>query len=238
MMPNPSTRRVSSRAELGQEGRSQPATNRSRVCCFQGKITVMSRVVLCLVLVLGHGVLARGHELPDGVIERRVQISVKPDGVLVQYSLSMNGTTLERELRKHRKKPAETYPAMWKQYEEIILPSIPKHMRLTIEGQRFPLKPIRAEYSGWSHQQLTCLLKAEVPFTEQLKKVVVTDGNFLDTPGSYRIAMKDRSGVTMENSTVATMVTRAKSVDLSKLTEPEKQAATRAQGEFALEQRQ
>ncbi len=196
----------------------------------------MSRFLLCFVLLLGYPGLARGHELPDGEIERRVQVSVKPDCVLVQYSLAMNGATLEKELRRLGQKPAGTRSAMWKQYQEIILPSLRKHLHLTIDGESSPLEPVRAEYSGWSHRQLTCLLKAEVLLTQQLKTIIVTDGNFLDTPGNYRIAMKGRSGAKMETSTVSTLVTRAKPVALAKLTKLQKLATARARGEFALEQ--
>ncbi len=196
----------------------------------------MFRLSLCLVLVLGHCCLARGHELPDGEIERRVQVSVKPDCVLVQYSLAMNEGTLEKELRKHGQKPAETFALKWKQYEGIILRSLPTHMRLTIDGKPSAFKPIRADYSGWSHRHLTCLLKAEILLAEQRKTIILTDSNLLNTPGSYRIAMKGRSGAKMENSTVPPLVTRAKPVKLTSLTNKQKQVATRAQADFALEQ--
>ena len=196
----------------------------------------MSRFSLCLVLALGHPALARGHDLPDGEIERRVQVSVKPDCVLVQYSLTMNGATLKKVLHQHRQKPAETLPAMWKQYQKIVLPSLHKRLCLTVEGERAPLKPIRADFSGWGHPRLTCLLKAEVVLTHQLQTIVVADSNFLDVPGSYRLAMKGRSGVKMEKSTVPALASRAKPVVLSKLTKFQKEAAARAEGEFVLEQ--
>ena len=42
----------------------------------------MSRISLCLILLLTHSASVPGHQLPDGQIERRVQIIVKPDRVL------------------------------------------------------------------------------------------------------------------------------------------------------------
>lgn len=192
----------------------------------------MTRFVLGLVFVLGHALLARGHELPDGEIERRVQVVVKPDRVLVEYSLAMNEATLENELLRCEQRPAETLASMWEQYQEIVLPSLPENMHLTIDGECSPLKPIRADYSGRSHVQLTCLLRSDILLTEQPKKIIVTDGNFLDSPGDYRIAMKGRSGAKMVEPTVPPLVTRAKPVVLSKLTKQQKQAAARAEGQF------
>ncbi|HAY81836.1 MAG TPA: hypothetical protein DCY79_18690 [Planctomycetaceae bacterium] len=194
----------------------------------------MFRLFLCLALMLGHVLITAGHELPNGKIERRVQVSVKPDRVLVEYSLAMNAVTLEAELRKCGQKPAETFDTMWQQYQKIILPAIHQHLRLSVDGKSTPLQPIRAEYSGWSHRHLTCLLKADVALTQRPQKLVVTDGNFCDAPGNYRIAMKPRSGVRMKNSTVSPTLTRAKPIVLMALTKPQQQAAARAQGEFAL----
>ena len=194
----------------------------------------MSRYLLYLLLVLVSPGLAHAHELPDGEIERRVQVSVKPDCILVEYSLVMNETTLEDELKKHKLKPAEKFDAKWKQYEKEILPTLAKHMRLTANGKASHFKPIQSGFTGFSHRKLTCLLKAEVLLTQNTTTIEVTDGNFLEVPGNYRIAMKSRSGVEMENANVPPLVTRAKSVDLTTLTKNQKQAAVRAQGEFAL----
>ena len=64
----------------------------------------------------------------------------------------------------------------------------------------------------------------------------MTDGNFPKVPGKFRIAMKGRSGVKVENATVPPIVSRAKPVELADLTEPQKKSAARAQGEFLLDQ--
>ncbi|MDA7979707.1 MAG: hypothetical protein MPJ50_13150 [Pirellulales bacterium] len=195
----------------------------------------MSRFVFVLALVLGHPALARGHDLKDGEIERDVQVSVKSDSVLVEYSVAMNKVTLAQELRTHGQKPAKTLSAMWKQYQEVILPVLNKHLELTVAGEKSPFEPIRAEFSGWSHLHLTCLFKAEISLTQQPRTIVFTDGNFHKALGKYRIAMKGRSGAKMAKSTVPPLVSRAKPVVLAKLTPEQNQAATRAEGEFALD---
>ncbi|MCP4191156.1 MAG: hypothetical protein GY768_11075 [Planctomycetaceae bacterium] len=198
----------------------------------------MSRtLLLCWVVVFWPPVVASAHELPAGEIERRVQVVVKPDCVLVEYSLGMSEATLDNELRKNGIQPADSLFEKWKQFQEMILPSLPQGMVVTLDGDPVILKPIRADYSGWSHRHLTCLLKAEVKPSEKLLTIVVTDGNYLDAPGEYRIAMKGRSGTKMKKSKLVPTVSRAKPVELANLTKKKKQAATRVEGEFVISDR-
>ena len=44
-----------------------------------------------------------GHELPDGEIERRVQIVVKPDSILIEYSTA-NIVYFEKQLLDHHRR--------------------------------------------------------------------------------------------------------------------------------------
>ena len=196
----------------------------------------MPRQLLLTLLVLSQSALANAHELPDGEIERRVQISVKPDRVLLTYSLAMSKATLAKELRRLKQEPTETFSDMWKQYQKLILPSLQKHLRVTVNGKCSPVKSIRADYTGWSHRHLTCLLRADIQLSNDAKKIVVTDGNFPDASGNYRIAIKARSGATMEKASVPPLVMRAKPVVLAKLKKEQKLAATRAEGTFLLKQ--
>jgi hypothetical protein len=196
----------------------------------------MSRFLFCLLLILSRPGFTHAHELPDGEIERRVQVTVKPDRVLLQYSLAMSKATLEKELRKHKQKPSGTFSGMWKQYQRVILPSLQKHLRVTVDGKCLPVKGLRADYTGWSHRHLTCLLKTDIQLTEDAMTIVVIDGNYPDEPGNYRIAMKARSGATMKTSNVSPLVMRAKPVVLAKLKKEQKKVATRAEGSFSVKQ--
>lgn len=194
----------------------------------------MQHFLLCLALLLWHTALAQGHELPDEQIERRVQVIVEPDGIQVQYTLAMNKATLGDELRKHELEPAQTLRAMWKQYERIILPLLSERMLLSVDGENSSLKPIRAEYLGWSHRHLVCYLRREVRLTNQSKTILLTDGNFPNAPGNYRIAMKGYSGAKMENPTIPALVSRAEPVEIYQLNEEQKEMATRAKAEFCI----
>ena len=196
----------------------------------------MSRFLIGVILIVSNSVRAQAHELPDGAIERRVQVTVKPDRVLIEYSFTMSNATLKTELRKHKQKPAETLSANWKQYQTIILPLLQQHLHVTVDGKRSAVESIRANYTGWSHGHLTCLFKANCQLNDKAVPIAVTDGNFPDAPGAYRLAMKSRSGATMRESNVPTLITQAKPVAFERLNKQQKQSATRAVGVFSRKQ--
>ncbi|MEM9364847.1 MAG: hypothetical protein AAGD07_02550 [Planctomycetota bacterium] len=194
----------------------------------------MSRHWLFLGLLLTPIVETVGHELPDDVIERRVQISVKPDRVLLEYSLTMNDTTLAGQLAKHDLKPAETSSQRWDQFQELALQSLPATIALTVDGHAVPWEPIRSSYSGWSHRQLSCLFAAYVRLTARPTRIVVADHSFPQNPGEYRIAMKSRSGAKMADSTVPVLVSGAQAVSLEGLKPSERLRVSRAEAEFSV----
>lgn len=194
----------------------------------------MSRRMLFLILVSSCSFVAQGHELPDEEIERRVQVSVKPGRVLVQYSLAMNEVTLKKELWKFSQDTDGTFSELLKRYEKVIPLSLSNHLQLEVDGSVFPIHPVGVEYSGWSHRYLTCLFRGEVQLAATTKTITVTDNNFRDTPGGYRIAMKGISGARMEPSSVPPTVSRATSVVLKGMSQREKEAATTVTGKFSI----
>ncbi|MEM6690189.1 MAG: hypothetical protein AAF664_12220 [Planctomycetota bacterium] len=193
------------------------------------------RVLPPLLLLLALHLSARGHDLPDGEIERRVQISVKPSRILVEYSLEMSEVTLRKELMDRGLRPSENSTEMWAQFKTVALTSLPKGMSLVIDGETVQLSPLSASYSGWSHRKLSCLLAAEIELSRKKKRVSITDRNFSDTPGHYRMALKSRSGAQIENSTKPLLISKMEPVVLSTLEEPQKLDATTAQADFFID---
>lgn len=192
----------------------------------------MHQSVSCLTILLMSAGLASGNELSDGELERRVQACVEPTCVFVRYTIGMNEATLREELGRHNVLPAETPRGMWKQYQKTIVPLLSGPLHLSTEGKPSILKPVRAGYLDWRHSRLVCHFKADVLLTSESKKIVLRDGNFPDTPGHYRMAMKGRSGATTENPDAHSVVARTAPIALEKLAETQKELAIRAEGEF------
>lgn len=198
----------------------------------------MHRLSVFAFLALVPSLVALGHEeLPDGEIERGVQVIVKADALVVQYFIGMNEATLREQLKEHELKVADTVEGMWKQYQDVLLPSLPKKLVVTSDKSPCALKPIRGEYFGWKHRHLMCVLEANIHLSQQPTAIVLTDRNFFDAPGSYRIAIKGRSGTIMSNSSVPPVLLRAKPSNWMELNKQQKEAAARAEAEFSLHDR-
>ncbi|MEM6777104.1 MAG: hypothetical protein AAF670_05580 [Planctomycetota bacterium] len=196
----------------------------------------MPRILISLMTLLACPAVVFAHKLPNDEIERRVQIVVKADCVLVEYTLAMNEATVEKQLASFGIEPAEKLEAKWKQYEQIILPTLPKKIAVTFGGETLHLQPLRANYTGWSHRHLVCLLKADISPTDSVTKIVIIDKNFPDIPGHYRIAMKGRSGVKVENTNVPPIVSRAKEATPSKERKERRLALSTAKGDVVLDE--
>ncbi|MEM0925963.1 MAG: hypothetical protein AAGJ83_07990 [Planctomycetota bacterium] len=198
----------------------------------------MVRHLLSAVFLLMSCGFVAGHELPDGAVERRIQVSVKPDRVLMEYSIAMNAVTLKMELKAHGVSLAKTDDERRKQYQEVVLRSLPKKMRLTLDGESAAIKPVRADYSGWSHPHLTCLFRAELEAFDRSASIAFSDENFPNASGSYRIAMKGRSGVRVINSTVPALVSQARPVELEDLSKSQRATVMMAKGEIVVDGRE
>ncbi|MEM6689388.1 MAG: hypothetical protein AAF664_08185 [Planctomycetota bacterium] len=173
--------------------------------------------------------------MPDGEIERRVQITVKRDCVLVEYTLGMSHATLAKALASHGIAPDLEFAAMWRQYQAIVLSTLPKKIHCTIGEEQIRFEPVQASYSGWSHRQLVCLFRANLTDEPHRRMIKLIDGNFANVPGTYRIALKGRSGAKIENATVPPIVSRSRPILLTDLTSAEKKQATTVEGAIVID---
>ena len=196
--------------------------------------SISMQVLVFLSTALLHSVLAKAHELPDGFIEREIQVTVKRDRILVSYAIAMNRVTLAQELKKLVDEPTDVIEDQWEQFREVIPQVLAEQIALRFAGQSVELIPQRADFTGWSHVHLNCLLAADIELSNTPKNLELRDTNWLETPGDYRIAMKNRSGVRIGKPNVPAMVAKSKRVDLTKLSEQERSAATRAVATLSL----
>ncbi|MEM8495256.1 MAG: hypothetical protein AAF663_07700 [Planctomycetota bacterium] len=194
----------------------------------------MSRSVFCLAAIIAFVSVAAAHEMPEGDIERCVQVCVEPTCVVVQYTLGMSDETLGKELRRQSIAPAETLRKRWQQYQQAVLPSLAEGMTLSVGGEPVALKPYRTEYLGWRHRHVVCYFRADVRLARQPKKIVLADGNFWDAPGGYRLGMESRVGASMANPIGPVVATRSTPTKLAGLSDRQKGLATRAEGAFHL----
>ena len=152
----------------------------------------MAEVLICLSAI---AVIATGHNTPDGVIYRAVQVVVRSNVVEIRYQLGLNDNMIQGQL-KALSDPGATLPTdaaeTIARYRDIIAPLLPKRMRVTIDGDPVVMRVHRADIVRQPHRQLE--LVYHIPFTPGAApaKFVLWDDNFQSVPGYHFAAMRAR----------------------------------------------
>ncbi len=148
------------------------------------------------------------HDLPPGVVERAVQVTVRSDAIEVQYQFGMNEQTLRARLLDAGHTPAEPLEALEQQYLEYAARVLPKQLELLLDGRPVEPSSITSQLIYQHHLQFE--LQFEVPWTPQQRETefVLRDRNFPELPGHSRLAMRSR-GAAQVISDVAPILVRA-----------------------------
>ena len=179
-------------------------------------------------LMLGASVLLLGHVLPDGVVERAVQVTVYPDRLEIRYQVGFNPKTLARHLQQlapDSPVPDDPDEALAR-YRELILPRLAQRLNVRVDGQRREVLLIEARRIFRHHAQLECVLHVPIEAPYASTRLQLEDENFPDAPGSHRMAVKGRAGVEVTESNAPPILARAERIEAAKLG-PEQLASRR-----------
>ncbi|QGJ70399.1 Hypothetical protein PBC10988_20950 [Planctomycetales bacterium 10988] len=217
---------------------------------------VVASLLLCLSLVaLPQSVSAHG--LPDGLVERGVQVIMRPEGMELSYRIGLNDPTLAGELERLQlgedldlatiaedKATPETMQQAWKAYQERLEEIIPGQLTVTIQGEPIQLKWVRTSAGRDHHARLKIYYQADwknelagqvyegkeftIPFT-------LKDDSFRDAPGYHRIAFKGIGDIMVTESNTKPIVLRTPRILESELTEEEREEARNIVAKFYLE---
>ncbi len=152
----------------------------------------MAEVLICLSAIAA---LAPGHNTPDGVIFRAVQVVVRSDVIEIRYQLGLSDNMIRRELET-LSQPGTAIPAdaaeTIARYRDIIAPLLPQRMRVAIDGSPVAMSIHRADIVRQPHRQLE--LVYHIPFTPGTApaKFILWDDNFQGVPGYHFAAMRAR----------------------------------------------
>ena len=148
-----------------------------------------------LVYLSAIAMLAPGHNTPDGVIFRAVQVVVRSNVIEIRYQLGLSDNMIRGELRAFSEPgaaiPTDAAEAIAR-YRDVIAPLLPKRMRVTIDGNPVAMSVHRADIVRQPHRQLE--LVYHIPFTPGTApaKFVLWDDNFQGVPGYHFAAMRAR----------------------------------------------
>ncbi len=196
----------------------------------------MHRLLFCLLAISVCLPLVQAHELPEGVVERDVQIIIFPERIEVQYTIEMNEKTMRAEFGKLRPDlTSEREPRKaWDQYRLAVNAELPKRIVLAINDFQPELKTTSSQTLEKHGIQLMWVMSAEMGAKSDSQSITLHDKNFNDKPGYHRLALKGRRGVKIEQSTAPVIVSQVPRSSWAELTEAQKNRATRVAARFQL----
>jgi len=180
------------------------------------------------------GVFALGHPLPDGHIERAIQVQVYPARVEIRYYLGINGNTVGA--RWKQASPGAAVPAdpeeALVQYCTGLSPKLGRRITVTVNGEKRPVRSARCSRIFKHHIQFECVYHIDIEAGETPQKLAIIDGNFRETPGSHRMALKGRDGVYVLDTTAPAILARVQRIPWDEMTDEQREMATHIEGMF------
>lgn len=178
------------------------------------------------------GILASGHSLPDGHVERAVQVLVYPSRIEIRYLIGINDNTVTERLKQSELPaaiPAESDAALL-EYGKRIFPELAGRIAVTLDGQHQPVRPMERSRIYKHHVQLECVYHIAIGGSEAPRKLTIVDKNFHDAPGAHRMAIKGREGAFVLDATAPPILARVERIPWTEMTKEQKLAATRLEG--------
>lgn len=160
------------------------------------------------------GLLAPAHELPDGVIDRSLQIDVRPDEISISMSVGLNDTTIADELaRIGVDDPAADVAGRLDQLRDWATEHVASYLRILLDDQAVHFTEVTSELSSRHHVRFFIKLSAPIPAGKASRTIQVDDVFMPHLQTQLRMAARGR-GVAVLRSNVAPLVVRAERWEL------------------------
>jgi hypothetical protein len=157
------------------------------------------------------------HDLPDGQVERALQVTAYPDRIEVKYQFGLSERTMWKELRGAGESKEvdiggldrEELAALEAEYLEKVAGELPGRMELLLAGERQEQPSISKELIYQHHLQFECRLVYPCTVAAEPCSFELTDQNFAAYPGHYRVAVRGRGGREALSDRAALLLVRA-----------------------------
>ena len=166
---------------------------------------------------------ATWHVLPDGDIERAVQLTVRADRIEIRYMIGMNPITLAKKLEQDT---SDGGLDDWRTYAVAAQSTITNTLELSLNDRPLKLTALRWRPLPLHILQIECVLEAELPDDIPAgaeRRLAIRDKTYAKAPGFARLAVR---GVGVENfqSETPPLVARVQRKRLGEMSEAEQKA--------------
>jgi hypothetical protein len=157
--------------------------------------------------MLGLAPLA-GHELPDGVAERAMQVLVFPDHIRVEYQFGMNEATLREQLEARAIQPQGEIAALEGQWLEQMAAEVPRNLDVRLDNQKLQVAGVQPRMIYLHHTPFACELTYAWDGQGE-GELVIEDRYCAQLPGHSRLAIKAREGAQLRAANAPPILARA-----------------------------
>jgi hypothetical protein len=168
-----------------------------------------SAAAICCSLIT----LLPGHVLPDGFVERGVEVLVFPDRAEVHYRLGLSDGQMREELTRASISEGiiPDLDAAWSRYRDLIAMKIVRGVVVRVDGEPRPLRLVSVEPWVTHHVSLQVIGCVDIEAGEKPMSIDVRDELPLgpDVRGVTRLALRGRQEVEIVECTGPANLVRA-----------------------------
>jgi nickel/cobalt exporter len=162
---------------------------------------------------------ARSHDIPNAQVDRSIQLTVRPGGLLIDYEITLSELTLTQDLRALiGTLPGADRRAWFDEYGRIGGPLNAKGLLVSVDGRPLVLRSGRFDLSVEDHVRYTFHFESDLPPRGRLK---IRDTNYASGEGMSRLAIRGIGGLVILGDDLPSDVTEIPSRRVWQLTDAE-----------------
>ena len=173
---------------------------------------------------------ARAHDIPNAQVDRSIQLTVRPGGLLIAYEITLSELTLTQDLRALiGTLPGADRRGWFDEYGRIGGPLNAKGLLVSVDGRPLVLRSDRFDLSVEDHVRYTFHFETDLPPRGQL---AIRDTNYASGEGMSRLAVQGISGVVIRGDDLPSDVTKIPNRRAWQLTDAEERRTRRLEVQF------
>ena len=190
----------------------------------------MRRRLFTLLLLASWVLSAHAHDIPNAQVDRSIQVTIRPGGLLIAYEITLSELTLTQDLRALiGTLPGADRREWFDQYGKIGGPLNAKGLLVSVDGRPLALRSGGFDLSVEDHVRYTFHFEADLP---ERGRLAIRDTNYASGEGMSRLAVRGLSGVVVRGDDLPSDVTKIPNRRVWQLTDAEERRTRRLEVEF------
>jgi nickel/cobalt transporter (NicO) family protein len=189
------------------------------------------RLVVFAILVLALcAISARAHDIPNAQVDRSIQVTIRPGGLLIAYEITLSELTLTQDLRALiGTLPGADRREWFNEYGRIGGPLNAKGVLVSVDGRPLVLRSGAFDLSVEDHVRYTFHFETDLPPRGRL---AIRDTNYASGEGMSRLAVQGMSGVVIRGDDLPSDVTKIPNRRAWQLTDAEERRTRQLDVQF------